>query len=203
MSRSSQQVVENAAGPFDKRCNADVLFLTADNVNFYLHKNVLSLASTFFEGMFSLSQPAVTEMYAYDDLPIVEVPEDSLTLDNLLRYCYPVQEPAISDLQVLDRVLGAALRYSRPPSHASYVHCEDLSTHNRLECMQLRTTTDARRKRVWQPRHGRQPGQIGPSMWRSSQIPAPRCAMGQKLAAFQPVPTSVSSDSYPAKRSRT
>lgn len=112
MSQSSLHAVKNAAGPFDKRFNADVLFLTADNVRFYLHKSVLSVASTFFEGMFSLSQPAVTEMYTCDDLPIVEVPEDSLTLDNLLRYCYPVQEPAISNLPSLDRVLDAAIKYS-------------------------------------------------------------------------------------------
>lgn len=112
MDQSFHQVVQLAAEPFNNRCNPDVIFLTTDNVRFYLHKNVLSLASTFFEGMFSLSQPAVPETQTSDDLPIVEVSEDSLTLDSLLRYCYPVQEPVISDLQILDRVLGAAIKYT-------------------------------------------------------------------------------------------
>lgn len=108
----SQPSHQTAAAPFDNRCNADVVFLTVDHVRFYLHKTVLSLASTFFEGMFTLSQPTPTETQTCDGLPVVEVSEDSTTLAHIFRHCYPVQECTINDLQVLDRVLGAAIKYA-------------------------------------------------------------------------------------------
>lgn len=111
---SSEDIGQPEAGsaPFDKRCSADVIFRTSDNVNFYLHKIVLSLSSTFFEDMFSLSQPPGATSSASDELPVVEVTEDSLTLDHLLRYCYPVRNPVIKSLEVLDLVLGAAIKYT-------------------------------------------------------------------------------------------
>lgn len=101
-----------ATEPFDKRCGADVIFRTTDNVDFYLHKAILSLASTYFEGLFTL--PPVTDnagSATSDELPVVDVSEDSRTLDCLLRYCYPVEDPEMTDLKVLDSVLSAAIKY--------------------------------------------------------------------------------------------
>lgn len=110
-----------ATAPFDKRFNADVIFLTSDNVYFYLHKTILSMASTFFETMFSLVQTPASSLPDRGtpplppedlNLPVVEVSEDSLTLDHLLRYCYPARDPVTTDLALLDRVLGAATKYA-------------------------------------------------------------------------------------------
>lgn len=108
-----------ANAPFDKRCGADVILRTSNDVDFYLHKDILSLASTFFETMFSLAQTSVATpsdqaTLASDDpdLPIIEVSEDSLTLEHILRYCYPVRDPVLVDLPLLDRVLGAAIKYA-------------------------------------------------------------------------------------------
>lgn len=113
------KVREVATAPFDKRCSADVIFRTSNDVDFYLHKNILSLASTFFETMFSLAQTPTTTLPDHatlasgdPDLPVVEVSEDSLTLEHILRYCYPVRDPVLADLPLLDRVLGAAIKYA-------------------------------------------------------------------------------------------
>lgn len=113
------QTREVAAAPFDKRFGADVLFLTSDNVYFYLHKSILSMASSFFEAMFSLAQIPVSSSSSQlslspddSDLPAIEVTEDSLALDHLLRYCYPVRDPVMADLPSVDRVLSAAIKYA-------------------------------------------------------------------------------------------
>lgn len=67
---------------------------------------------TFFEAMFSLVQPPNATSSASDELTVVEVTEDSLTLDHLLRYCYPTRNPVLGSLEVLDSVLGAAIKYT-------------------------------------------------------------------------------------------
>ncbi|KZS99417.1 uncharacterized protein LAESUDRAFT_627614, partial [Laetiporus sulphureus 93-53] len=67
--------------------SADIIFRTADEVDFHLHKAVLMLASSMFEGMFSIPQPTAINAAEVDfetDLPIVPVTETSKTLDALL-----------------------------------------------------------------------------------------------------------------------
>lgn len=99
-----------APAPFDKT-TADVILRTSDKVDFYVYKAVLFLASTFFESMFSLEQAGAA---VNDEKPILDVPEDSSTLDDLLRFCYPVYDPSIKDLAQLSSVLQAAADYEIP-----------------------------------------------------------------------------------------
>ena len=65
MTEAARQVAD---APFDKRCGADMIFRTSDNVDFFLHKPILSLASSFFETMSSL--PSTTSS-GPDELPVV------------------------------------------------------------------------------------------------------------------------------------
>ena len=97
-----------AGCPFDK-ASADVILRSSNKVDFLVHKLVLSLASPFFETMFSIPQPSTHERST--DKPIVDVPEDNVVLECLLRYIYPVSDPYISDFSVFDRVLAAANKY--------------------------------------------------------------------------------------------
>lgn len=119
---SSLTVTKRAPPPFDKRpgsapiCTADVVLRTSDGVDFYVHKVVLALASPFFAGLFSISQPSSGQ--TIDDLPVIDVDEDTFTLDCLLRYCYPVQDPTLTDLNSVDRVLGAVTKYALEEAEA-------------------------------------------------------------------------------------
>lgn len=100
-----------ASSPFNKT-TADTILRTSDNIDFYVFRVVLCLASSFFETMFSLQQPAPRETNTVlDDRPVIEVSENSQIIDALLRFCYPVPDPVIKDLSKLDNVLGAALKY--------------------------------------------------------------------------------------------
>ncbi|OCH91528.1 hypothetical protein OBBRIDRAFT_523500 [Obba rivulosa] len=108
-----------APPPFDKS-TADIILVTFDNVAFRVHSQLLSLASGFFEDMLSLPQPALDSesnmgvgdaQPLYDDLPLITLSERSGTLETLLRFLYPVPDPTLVQVEELDAILEAALKY--------------------------------------------------------------------------------------------
>lgn len=99
-----------APSPFDKT-GADIILRSSNHVDFYVYKSVLLLASDFFETMFSLNQPSSVVAGTLDGRPIIDVSESSDTLDTLLRFCYPVDDPDTLALDKLDHVLAAAIKY--------------------------------------------------------------------------------------------
>ncbi|TFY75936.1 hypothetical protein EWM64_g8076 [Hericium alpestre] len=104
-----------AEEPFNDT-SADVILRTSDKVDFYVYKNVLSLASPFFKDMFSLPQPKLASDASIGDghtvsAPIVDVSEDSRTLDFVLHFCYPVRRPSMIKLTDVGPVLLAAFKY--------------------------------------------------------------------------------------------
>ncbi|KAJ7230018.1 hypothetical protein GGX14DRAFT_581895 [Mycena pura] len=93
--------------PFDAD-DADFILRTSDEVDFRVHKLVLSLASPFFKMMFQLPQK---EGEANDQLPVVPAAEDSRVVDKLLRFCYPCADPKIETLDELHAVMEAMAKY--------------------------------------------------------------------------------------------
>jgi BTB/POZ domain len=103
-----------AGYPFDHP-NADVILRSSDNkpVDFYVFKLLLTLASPFFELVFSLPQPPVTQDNAEHDIPVIKMAEDKDTLKLVLRFCLPismVEPPRLSSLHELQMVLKAAMK---------------------------------------------------------------------------------------------
>ncbi|KAI0087578.1 hypothetical protein BDY19DRAFT_237719 [Irpex rosettiformis] len=102
-----------ARSPFDMK-SADTIIRSSDNVDFFVFRAVLILASPFFSDMFSLKQPkpsrspGVPNVFAKDLIPIAE---DSKTFDSLLRLCYPIDDPELLDLSLVENVLEAAEKY--------------------------------------------------------------------------------------------
>ena len=101
-SANSPFVVSSPFLPSD----GDVILRSVDGDDFYVAKIILTVASPFFRSMFSLPQPE-----QQDGAPVVPVPEESNTLDVLLRYVYPIREPVVDDLGLAENVLEAALKY--------------------------------------------------------------------------------------------
>ena len=90
-----------AQPPFDD-VDADFVLHTSDHVNFRVFRRILILSSPFFQSMFTLPQPSIprdNNSTSNDNgprhndettlPPSVDVPEDSQTLDTLLRFLYP------------------------------------------------------------------------------------------------------------------
>lgn len=97
---------EIAPRPFD-RADADVILRSSDHIDFHVHRAKLSIASSFFNAMFSLPQTSDTHL----DVQVVDVTEDSSTMNAILRMCYPVVDRSISSFAVLSSALRAALKY--------------------------------------------------------------------------------------------
>ncbi len=100
-----------ASSPFDDLSSyaGDVRLRSSDNVDFYIHRLMLSFASPVFRDMFTLTQPPSITSTRLP--PVVDVSETVEVLDNLLRLCYPIPDPLLSSLGVIDGVIGAASKY--------------------------------------------------------------------------------------------
>ncbi|KAH9941448.1 hypothetical protein B0H21DRAFT_824447 [Amylocystis lapponica] len=110
---TSSQEPSTASAPFDK-ANADVVLRSSDNVEFHVHTLLLGLASGLFEDMFALPQPTAPtgpDAHPCTGLPLIYLTEDGRTLDCLLRLCYPVLDPVLDDLALVESVLRAAMKY--------------------------------------------------------------------------------------------
>ncbi|KAJ3522566.1 hypothetical protein NM688_g8856 [Phlebia brevispora] len=99
------------------RADANVILRSSDNVDFYVHKWILVLASPTFETMFSFPQPPAapsgSSEYTQDGKPIIYMSgEDADLLDAVLRECYPnVSSRAAQKLETLARVLAVTEKY--------------------------------------------------------------------------------------------
>ncbi|KAI8992963.1 hypothetical protein BD414DRAFT_535549 [Trametes punicea] len=89
------------------KANADVIIRSCDGTDLRLHKVILSLASPVFEGMFTI--PA--EPSQDGSVQTVDLTESATTLEDLFRFCYPVERPEFSQLDHLRSVLAAAHKY--------------------------------------------------------------------------------------------
>lgn len=101
-----------ALPPFDNNLNgshkADIILHTPDNVTFYAHKLILSLASTFFRDTFSIPQASNVDS---EQMEVIDLAESSTILDGALRFCYPVDDPEFDLAQSLSLVIDAMAKY--------------------------------------------------------------------------------------------
>lgn len=86
----SQPQATLAGAPFDD-ARADLILRSSDGVPFRVFKIILSLASPVFADMFSIPCPASQQ--SDDQIPVVDLSEDSKDLDVALRHLYPVRSP--------------------------------------------------------------------------------------------------------------
>ena len=90
-------------------CDADLILLSKDEVEFRVHRCILAAASPFFEHMLRLPQPADDAL-----VPIVPVSEMGVHVDSLLRFVYPIPNPILTTLDELNPILEAASKYDFP-----------------------------------------------------------------------------------------
>jgi hypothetical protein len=92
--------------PFDD-ADADAILRSADQVDFHVYRVILSKSSPFFKSMFSLPQP---DYGSSEKRPVVNVTENSRTINVLLAFIYPVKTEAILLNDAMD-ALSAARKY--------------------------------------------------------------------------------------------
>lgn len=104
--------VSEARPPFDGG-KGDVVLRSSDKIDFAVAKGVVAYISTFFEGMFSF--PQLPESQSSEDeykegMVVINMPENSDVIDNLLRWVYPATAPEYKP-DILNDVLQAADKY--------------------------------------------------------------------------------------------
>ncbi|KAG2034432.1 hypothetical protein BDR03DRAFT_924133 [Suillus americanus] len=139
-----------ASAPFD-HAQADVILRSADGVEFRVFKLFLSLASSFFETLFSLPQApdGATDQEMKDGLAVIAVSEDSKTLDSFLRFCYPstlADDPSLENLTDVLSVLAVARKYSLDLIEKKV--CQALANPKVLETEPIRCFAVARNARL-------------------------------------------------------
>lgn len=100
-----------AAAPFDYP-GADLILRSADKVDFLVTRHIMSLASPIFADMFDLALPSAADTVPHGrDAPVIDLTEQSRTLDYLLRYIYPIDKPDIENAEHILDVSNAASKY--------------------------------------------------------------------------------------------
>ncbi|KAG1737177.1 hypothetical protein EDB19DRAFT_1718932 [Suillus lakei] len=96
----------DAKAPFNN-AKADIILRSSDNVYFRVFRCMLALTSPFFEAI----NHSDDEML--DGLDVIQLSENSRTLDILLRFCYPaaIKDPSLEDMNDVEEVLEAAMKY--------------------------------------------------------------------------------------------
>ncbi|KAL1944907.1 hypothetical protein VTO73DRAFT_2527 [Trametes versicolor] len=103
-----------APHPFNKP-SADLVIRSSDIVEFRVRSHILLEASPVFEAM--LTQPQTPAHHPRMKLPptspVLEIVEDSTTIERLLRICYPIVNPDRCDvpLEDVESALRAAMKY--------------------------------------------------------------------------------------------
>ncbi|KAI0328715.1 hypothetical protein GY45DRAFT_959318 [Cubamyces sp. BRFM 1775] len=111
--RAARASLQTVAAPFDAK-DADLVLRSRDSIDFRVYRSILALASpTILQKapLLSVAESGDDEAATNRAPPIHLMPEDSVVLDALLRMCYPVDHPQLSDLDVLLDVLSAARSY--------------------------------------------------------------------------------------------
>ncbi|KAK0185131.1 hypothetical protein F5146DRAFT_987259 [Armillaria mellea] len=102
------QIQAGAEAPFNDTSDlADLVIRTTDNVDFFVHRVLLSLKSpsSFFRRrkLLHRGEPHVLEGSRHteerDGLPVLEVKEDSSTFRKVLLFCYPYDVPEMKNIE--------------------------------------------------------------------------------------------------------
>ncbi|EJD03793.1 uncharacterized protein FOMMEDRAFT_105967 [Fomitiporia mediterranea MF3/22] len=91
---------------------ADFVVRSCDGVRFKCHRLFLQESSPVFRTMLTLPQPGTsTPPDATSRPPSIDLPEDTKTLEVLLRIIYPIQQPTIDSISLLVKSFLAAEKY--------------------------------------------------------------------------------------------
>ncbi|KZP15748.1 hypothetical protein FIBSPDRAFT_866963 [Athelia psychrophila] len=112
-----------ASPTFLKNPRADIILRSADDVDFYTCRSLLSYASPVFESMFGLPPPVNAE--DGDEIKggrrVIKLAEDSIILERVLLFCYPrnvsVEPVGLQDVATAVMLLSTLDKYDMADSY--------------------------------------------------------------------------------------
>jgi hypothetical protein len=116
--KKAEEETHTATFPFDGSGGAaDLILRSTDGVDFHINSVVLRLSSSQFS--FSLDKQHDNDSLANaitKELVPQQFPEDSSTLDAMLRYCYPCEDPEPKTIDEVCNIIAAMSRHSMEDS---------------------------------------------------------------------------------------
>ncbi|PCH36533.1 hypothetical protein WOLCODRAFT_48245, partial [Wolfiporia cocos MD-104 SS10] len=91
--------------------DSDLILRSSDNVDFHVHKLILSLASPVFEAMLPFPHPESSAEDNKDGRPVARMTETARALDLLLRVCYPTANPVLDKADDIGVLMEAARKF--------------------------------------------------------------------------------------------
>ncbi len=88
--------------------DANIIIRSSDLIDFRVHKSILALVSPFFSDLLSLPQPSDSEFV--DELPVVQLSEDSELLNSLISILYPVRRVTPKSFEKVFHLLAICQR---------------------------------------------------------------------------------------------
>lgn len=115
---SPAEAIHDAGPPFnDIMPGLTVVLRSSDDIDFFVIKSILAKVSVVFRDMFDLPNAApeipspLDSDYQRHGLPVIQLTETSSTLNIILRLCYPVENPDLSNLEDIRLFLEARRKY--------------------------------------------------------------------------------------------
>jgi hypothetical protein len=106
-----ESLQKTASSPFDnRRGTADLVLRTFDDVDFFVHKEILSIASVAFEELILNPTPNSSNAVR-NGLRVVRLTELSNALDSVLRLIYPTPPPNSLELHAIPEILEILRKY--------------------------------------------------------------------------------------------
>ncbi|KAK0185119.1 hypothetical protein F5146DRAFT_1005738 [Armillaria mellea] len=103
--------ITRAEAPFNNASDlADLVIRTTDNVDFFVHRILLSLKSPSSLFRHVLEGSRHTE--ERDGLPVLEVKEDSSTFRKVLLFCYPYDVPEMKNIEKCFMVASPLMKHN-------------------------------------------------------------------------------------------
>ncbi|KAI0645774.1 hypothetical protein C8Q79DRAFT_715421 [Trametes meyenii] len=108
-----QQCWQTPYAPFGRTpSDTDIVFRSRSGVDFHVHKSVIAKMSSVWRDMLSFPQNPNLD----PDIPqVVTLTEDTKTLDNIFRLCYPTTHPHFASIDNVCAALDAANKYMMDP----------------------------------------------------------------------------------------
>ncbi|KZT32567.1 hypothetical protein SISSUDRAFT_1123357 [Sistotremastrum suecicum HHB10207 ss-3] len=100
----------SSISPIFQFSDADLIIQTSDKIAFKVHRSIMSLVSRVFRDMLSLNVIPQSSTYSSHQ-NIVNVSEDSASMDATLRFIYPFPRPVFRTLEPIIILLEIADKY--------------------------------------------------------------------------------------------
>ena len=91
--------------------DANIIIRSCDLVDFRVHQRILAISSPFFDDLFSLPQPQLTDKEAVDGLQVVRLPENAEVLSGLITMLYPIPSGLPNSYDKVLTLLATSQKY--------------------------------------------------------------------------------------------